>query len=359
MLNADGTFVYDSQKITLEYQLDTSTSTDLVIYTDAESQYAAAATSIKDSSLTSLTNGPTDPAVKNFFFVRKNGLGPLRDVSEKEAENFYNYYLTKSDNYNILFLILMIVGLALLIVSELILLPIIFSIHRTNICMLSLFGYIPSNDVNALINAYDDYMENYLADYQEWRDPSIVDGEESIKQTENAGSSYRKISQEDQEQLDPKGLMSPDMRQVRISPSPLLKSPDTENHEPKTIDKSSANLTSSQQDKYSQNKETSDKNKNETQSQKILNSKYGRRTRVLIQFIGFALLFSLYFFLNYLWLEKDFIKQLEMDLLHFKLSAQRASQVRYLIAFTLEEIAEADLNSVYSFSGIKRFKFII
>lgn len=413
LLKADGADTYDSQSIILQHQLETTTRTESRIYTDAVFQYITAASSLRNSSLTDINGTTSVPAVKNFFFVRKNGLGPLRQGSEAEADNFYNYYLDKSDSYNTLFLVLMIVGLVLLVISELILIPIVFSVHKTNNRVLSLFGYIPSNEIDDLAAKCEEYMQNYLEDHKERRDYSFEasdEGNEQSQRPEHIESSYLEVSQNpDGENENDQSQVSPDMslqldvsEQVKVSPTPLFKSDRGPNNlkvpgnlnaskaggsrlinsTPGALNKSAANLTASQQDKYFKNKEAlrgdredkgvvhqkdDEKKKDDadqeaelayTKSQKLLNSKDNRRSKVMIQFIGIAILFSLYFFLNYLWIEKDFISNLKLNLQHLKFSAERMSQIRYLNAFTLEEIAEGDSANVYSFACKSFFLYL-
>jgi hypothetical protein len=86
-------------------------------------------------------------------------------------------------------------------------------------------------------------------------------------------------------------------------------------------------------------------------SQKLLNSKDNRRSKVMVQFIGIAVVYFGYFLLDYLWLQKTFLKDTKSNLQHFDYSAKRMSDIRYLNAFTLEELAYGDNTKVYTFAG--------
>jgi hypothetical protein len=121
------------------------------LYNDALFQYITASSSIRNSSLASfLSTSDLDSTVKNFFFVKRNGLGPLRKGSEDTAQQFFSYYSDLTSNYQNRFKIIMIVGLIILVLSQFILIPIVFEVHRTNNKVLSFFGYIPRDEISEL-----------------------------------------------------------------------------------------------------------------------------------------------------------------------------------------------------------------
>lgn len=404
-LEADGVATYDSENIVLVHLLDSGTDTESRIYTDAIFQYITAASSVRNSSISDLKdNTTTNTNVKNFYFVWKNGLGPLRDGSEKEAEIFYNYYIDKTKDYNTTFVVIMVVGIVVLVISELILIPIVFSVHKTNNRVLSLFGYIPTNEIDQLAAKCEEYMEKYLEDHKERRDYSFEGSEdenaEASNRQENVDSSYLEVSQnQDVNDTDQNASQNISVNldvseQIKASPIALftkqtggnniqdsLKVPfgaKSNNASPRggtspgmaaSQDRSQASLATSnveaslvkRKDAGTPQKEDEKKKDDAemeleiayTKSQKLLNSKDNRRSKVMVQFIGLAIIFGIYFLISYLWIEKDFISDTKLNLQHLKLSAQRMSEIRYLNTFTQEEIAIGDEKTVYTFEDMK------
>lgn len=398
-LESDGVHTYDSQSVWLETKLDATLKAESRVYTDAIFQFITAASTVRNASLITLVNS-THSDNKNFYFVRKNGLGPLRDGSEKEAEIFYNYYVDKTDNYNTLFLVIMIVGIIVLIISDIILIPIVFSVHKTNNRVLSLFGFIPSNEIDELASKCEEYMEKYLEDHKERRDYSFEASEEDqvelSNRVDNNESSYLEVSQVQEvnggnNDMTQGASINLDVSEkIRGNPMTLFNRHDplkdslqvpaqsaAKNNGGKpgvptssvalSQEKSHVSLATSNLDPLLYSKQLgNDKNhaKEEekkkddaeleaelayTKSQKLLNSKDNRRSKVMIQFIGLACIFGVYFLISYLWIEKDFIDNTKKNLQHLKLSAQRMSEIRYLNVFSLEEISEANETDVYYF----------
>jgi hypothetical protein len=59
---------------------------------------------------------------------------------------------------------MMICGIVFTVISQCILLPIVFSVHRTNNKVLSMFGYIHVKDVKVLEKRCEDYIQDHLQD---------------------------------------------------------------------------------------------------------------------------------------------------------------------------------------------------
>jgi hypothetical protein len=59
---------------------------------------------------------------------------------------------------------MMVCGIVFTVCSQCILLPIVFSVHRTNNKVLSLFGYIHVKDVKVLEKRCEDYIQDHLQD---------------------------------------------------------------------------------------------------------------------------------------------------------------------------------------------------
>jgi hypothetical protein len=126
-------------------------------------------------SLASFNNASSDYETtnKNFYFVRRNGLGPLRVAGENHAETFYSVYRKRADKYNKVFIALMVVGIILPFLSMLILVPIVTSLQKTNKKVLSMFGFIPTDEINELANKCERFILTHLEDRSERRDFSF------------------------------------------------------------------------------------------------------------------------------------------------------------------------------------------
>lgn len=160
------------------------------IFTDAMFQYITAASSLTNSSLTSFmlnnTNTSADGSSfvestkKNFFFVRQNGLFVLRKGSENIAKDFYNFYYDLTNDFQGTFMLIMILAIIVLFLSQLVLIPIVFSVHKTNTRVLSLFGIIPITEIKELAVKCEKFMVNFLEDRVDKKD-----GEENQNQDQN------------------------------------------------------------------------------------------------------------------------------------------------------------------------------
>ena len=118
---------------------------------------------------------PTDTqtTLKNFYYVRRNGLGALRNASENTCNEFYSFYAISIKNFMEKFLILALVAIAIVILTNSASLPIISSLHQTNKKVLSMFGYIPTDNINNLAVKCERYIRDYLEDRSGRRDFSF------------------------------------------------------------------------------------------------------------------------------------------------------------------------------------------
>ena len=110
--------------------------------------------------------------------MRRNGLGPLREGSELSGSNFHSYYKGRTDHFLLIFMIIFIVSLVVLFLSQFILVPIVFTVQRTNNKVLSLFGYIPIGEINELAAKAERFIHVFLDDYRNKRDDSYLEEEE-------------------------------------------------------------------------------------------------------------------------------------------------------------------------------------
>lgn len=392
----------DSQNIVLEHQLETSTETETRIFTDSVFQYITAASSIRNATLSSLaTASIIDSTLKNFFFVRRNGYGPLRNGSEYAAQNFYNYYISVSSDYNTNCVAIMASAISLLFVSILILIPIVFSVHKTNNRVLSLFGYIPLNEISELAAKCERYMQTHLEDHKERKDLSYEASEEDIEpsnRSHNGENSYLEVSQnpdagndltvnQDSVQLDvsenmanhPVGVVPAAAGTNNVSKSNTLKIPKKPGMSQQIAEKDHNNSVSAMSGiaekaegtklnkkdgkidtkKVSQNINDDKKGMDaeaeaefaQDRSQKLLNSRDNRRSKVIIQFTSIMLIFVAYFVGDYID-QSNYLSDVKSTLRHLQLISMRTPNIRYIVGFTLEEMAMNDSNSnVYYYAS--------
>ena len=166
MNNRIGNSNLDSQTYNTYFLLqNNATQVYPQIFNDALFQYITYASSIVNSSIFSTAATDIQSSNANFFFVITNGLQDLRFGSELIGGQFYNYYMSVADSQTTTFLIFMVVGIAFMVLSMFVLIPIVFNVHRTNNKVLALFGYIPKNEIENLVNKCEKYMEKYLEDH--------------------------------------------------------------------------------------------------------------------------------------------------------------------------------------------------
>ena len=126
---------------------------------------------------------------KNIFYVITNGLGILRRGSDYIAGIFYNFYYGLANTFQTQFEIIMILGIVFLILAIFILIPIVFSVHRTNNRVLSLFGTIPLLEIRELALKCEKYISNFLEDQNEKRSESEEGEEDKEGENENEENS--------------------------------------------------------------------------------------------------------------------------------------------------------------------------
>ena len=96
-----------------------------------------------------------------------NGLFVLRLASDNLATSFYNFYYNLSQNYQQTFLIILVISILLINLSQGILIPIVFKVHKTNNQVLSLFGGIPIHEIKELAFKCEKYMQSFLEERQD------------------------------------------------------------------------------------------------------------------------------------------------------------------------------------------------
>ena len=129
------------------------------------------ANSLRNSSLEQLANmNETNIFTKAFYFVSKNGYEALRTSAIKITDMFFNNAFDLLASYDIIFRLLMILGVVAILLLTVFLLPIVFSVHKTNNKVLSLFGNIQYPEIKGLITKCENYLENFLNEEKDPRD---------------------------------------------------------------------------------------------------------------------------------------------------------------------------------------------
>jgi len=394
VLQSKGATTVDSETFEIEHRVSGATTYENRIYTDSVFQYITAASSIRNSSLDALVStSTTESTPQNYYFVRRNGYGPLRIGSTEESTNFYNFYIDRAGTYDNTFKAIMIVALVVLVISDMILIPIVFQVHKTNDRVLSFFGFIPIAEISELAAKCEQYMQNYIEDHKEHKEYTYGSEEEiENSRTQNVDNSYLDQSQhqdgeEDEDanegdSINPETSMNQDVSEgVGVSPVDLKfgkqatlnvphssnrkgangksglemsmgmsKSPSVQSPEHSKMPLGGRGNMSKMEDGRKPTVKEEDRKKEEAEieevahdrSTKLLNSRNNRRASVVIQFVIIACIFGIYFLLDYVIVEVGFKNNIKKTLGHLKLTSERMPYIRYLNAFTQAEIITND-----------------
>lgn len=149
------------------------------------------ASSLANASLESYGSTEIQATQKNFFYVQRNGLGILRRGNDYVASTYYDFYKNLCGDFEKKFQVIMILGIIFLILSICILIPIVFSVHRTNNRVLSLFGLIPLQEIRELANKCEKYIVNFLIEKENRKEIS-EEAEEENKNIDAQGQEPEK-----------------------------------------------------------------------------------------------------------------------------------------------------------------------
>jgi len=125
-----------------------------------------------------------------FYYIKANGLTKLRTASESVTIAYKDYYIDRTHSFFNFFLATMLIGIFFLFAAIFIMLPKIFSVNKTNMKVLSLFGYILPDEVQKLADKCESYMEEYLdeaAFHKEYSSyfSNLDESEERVQLTKN------------------------------------------------------------------------------------------------------------------------------------------------------------------------------
>jgi len=409
LLEPKGLATIESDKVKTEVLIQTGLKIESRIFSDAMSQYLSHGTSVSTNDIAEFVSTDLTVTVpSSFYYVKRNGYGSLRDKSELNAQTFFSFYDDRTDKFNTKFLVIMIAAIVVLVVSEAILVPIVFSVHKTANQVLSLFGFIPLKDIDDLAIKCEDYMLHFLEDHKTHKKFSFAEGEEGAEEemrysrsVNYKDSSYVEASQNQEEEcsisqdhgddlessqkLDnsmamlsaknrqetmnsqetnrlPNHIISlkiPFNRRPTTSQSPGLETEgegerlETENKIFKTetaaplIKKSSVVVEEKDENKKNEHEEEGESP--EERSQKLMNTKEKIGVRVGLQFAIIGILFLAYFIADYVH-NHSVLNNIKTSLSFLKIGAEREANIRFLNGFTLEEVADGSPNAVYNYT---------
>lgn len=377
----------ESDMVTLQSQIQTGTKTSRSLYSDAVSQFTSHATACNSASLTEFyVVDVTDSTQASFFFVDRNGLFPLRVQSEYNSEEFHDFYSDRTGNYSSRFRVILILALIVLAISEAILVPIVFSVHKTATKVLSLFGFITTAEIQDLAMKCEVYMDDYLEhrheaqkydDEEEYEEGGYVEepdqgGVIKASKTSRYGNEYLEVIQEGGDVNDSRGDdsnldASRDMG-GRDQGDEQASNNNAPNDQSKYLKPANSNLTpygnmtasnktvatATMKAKEEERKAILDAEEEAEQrnarSQKLLNSKDNNKGTVIFQFTFFTALIAVYFIVVYVTGNSQ-QKSLRRALDHLQLLSAVNPDFRYTAAFTTEEIAQGTPDDAYTFPG--------
>ena len=119
--------------------------------------------------------GTITDAEKYFYFVTRNGMNQMRINTENIASSIVGFYNNQTDSLSTFLLVTMILGIVFIAVPQLFIIPKIFSVNKTNMKVLSLFGYIPPEEVEELAERCEQFILIYLDEITAKREYSYME----------------------------------------------------------------------------------------------------------------------------------------------------------------------------------------
>jgi len=413
----------ESTSIKIQTYLQTGPSTTSNFFSDSMSQYTSHSTSASNAALSSYNMDlVTDSTKADFYYVRRNGLGPLRAQSESNAVSYTDYYVDRTSNYDNRFKVVMIVAITMVVISEFILIPIVFSVHKTATKVLSLFGYIPIPEIAELSAKCERYVQNYLENHRGQHDYGYGEEEEQsgddrpsktsrmgdrtyveLHQNHDGGLSLPHAEEADQNasylvemsledsQRKINGLRIPETQAAKAVNYTTQGVMTTQNfrtepgetrglmefsnqkmlnhHQQSQMVTSNANLNGTlnktmgaidakkigrEEERVKQVQENEDDaDLMNDRPQKLLNSKYNNRAKVIAQFCFIGVLFITYFAVDYVF-DSISLDNIKKGFTQYQLISQRMPNIRLMNTFTLEVISEINTDNVYVYPSLPK-----
>ncbi|CAD8197718.1 unnamed protein product [Paramecium pentaurelia] len=337
-----------------------------LLFDDAMMYFITSGSQLDNASNDSFIQS-SNSGYKNFYFLINNGYYVLRNGSENIANNFYEFYSNLIQDYLIKFLIIMIIGIAFLIISSLVLIPIVSQVHDTNNKVLSLFGIIPVNELKDLVTKCEQYLKNFLNEQGDSHKHTKVQEAQITHQNIIHTSGHGEQPLINKEHQDKQESNEDDASKLIQKPQKLLSS----GHQSVSHVKQLSNLTSDgqpqipipisqgatkhdlkhSQKKQQQKEEEKDDDQENLKANKLLNSQGSHKCAVTVQFIFFALLFISYFVLDII-LESYFLKETQNIFDHLKNIEDRPINIKYYMYLSIEQLLLEDPTSLDTYKNV-------
>ncbi|KAL4464830.1 hypothetical protein ABPG74_011391 [Tetrahymena malaccensis] len=360
-------------------------------FTDSLNVYMAQAGGLANTTLSDFQDSLSTPTSvtttkSNFFSVNYNGIYPLRNGSEYIAQTYFDFYYKQINNYQSIFLAIMILAIIILTTSQFILLPIVFSVQKTNAIVLSFFAIVPMEEINKFAKRCEKFLKIFIERKQDvdteesnQDNKSVFGGQtEEQKQIEDVNGEITKIpgvyiianenNNQNQSILNqnqnPNNMSILNQSQnpnMSLNQSYNLYNPQEQglisavNHQQskfaqnqqsfnpsyantqRVFNNQIGNSTVQRQILEKQKEEEDKKNEDEeNQRMKILNAKDHKKKFVILQFTLLTSLLMLYFILVYAALEINFQQNIQSLLQHTQYTRQRPSLLKYYFDFIQE-----------------------
>ena len=386
----------ESDPLTLQLSLPTEIRQQTDSFSYFMNQYIMHGISAAKAATSSFTsNSLLDSTSRSFYFATRNGYGPLRQKSEDNAVSFVNYYSGRSDTFTNELRVFMIIAIIMVIISSFIILPVVFSINKTAMQVLSLFGYIPMREINDMIYKCEKYLDDNLDDHAQAQSSSVLDGEEDNKHSKNTPNEDEDEEENEMEASQNRGdaddaslhersshKMETSMQMLTPkNPIATLRSTNRDGGNRVPANRPNIFQETKATEVYGEgtletegivlrteaavpimNSRTKLVNKEETKhydqeedqeffisrSQKLMDTRANVKGKVSIQFLLIGAAFVAYFIGDYAHCASTY-KQVKSNLYYLQLSSQITPDLRLINAFTLEEIYAGGTNDVYKY----------
>jgi len=398
--------------VTFEDSQDGVVSTETLYYMDGFFKYMTALTRVRNATLPSFVSkqDPLDSTLDNLYMIRRNGYGPLRAGAEETIDNFNGYYSDRLDDYGRKYLIVLVILLVILVAAVTTITLLIFSIDDKKCFILSLFGYIPMEELEELLQKCQDFAEKCLEGVSSYEhEKSLLSNQDSHNNSIAAASKSHqtlhdmtfkganngddtsmfnmseniKIAPISQFQLTPRQMTysaiksnNPEGLESRsnslqtvpvtlrlpqdqnlLSTSSYMLGSETKRPLQQTLREE--NTTERERSKFSPSKtvpKIADKfnlmqELGDERAQQLYKTKKAERSSFTKYTFSGLIFWSGVFILQFFLVERWFINKTTIIYHHLNLNFGRMAYLKYVTAFYFEEIAEVDTDSVYSYPG--------
>lgn len=366
-----------------------------LLYESAFTKYIAAATQIRNASLDKFIPNPNiiDPTLDNFFAIRKNGLGPLRDGSAALITAYYTYYLTRVNYYKTYILIGLILTLLMLVLSRTLMIVNVISAIKTNYKAFSVLGYVPPEITQQLIDKCQKYLDKNSFSEKEAENKNLMEAASQSSQRNDSEANKSHESNGNQRRLSQKShdenisqythqMENSEFQDVsenvKIAPMVFLSerrnaiaSPSLSSHRGlleldsarvKPFESRELSLAKEEPKKapvltLKMNTKKEEVNENfeeiiQDRIQKLQDAGKSQNSSTIVRMLLAILPWLLLHTLEYTLFFQKYFNYMELSFKYLQVSAYQQANIWYLNAYSLEEIAEAgNLTSVYVYPG--------